>query len=134
VGVAALAAATLLVAAGCGDAANGSSSAPALQRVGSASLAAGGPGLSRPLPPHWEITMQARFPTSPSTLRAELGSTTVMVFDGSHTWHHVRLTSDGLVVDGRRTNASTLTASRVTFRAAHGPVDIRDLVIRRTGR
>jgi hypothetical protein len=126
-------AATLLVAAGCGGSANGDPSAPALQRVATASLLAGGRGLSRPLPPHWQITMLARFPGAQSTLRAELGSATVMVFDGSHIWHRVELTSAGLVVDGRRTNASALTASRVTLLATHGPVEIRGLVIRRSG-
>jgi hypothetical protein len=97
-------------------------------------LRGGGKGVSWALPLNWTITMQARFPTAPSTLAAQLGSSTVMVFDGSHVWHHVELTSRGLVVDGRRTGASPLSASRVTLRAQHGPVEIRGLVIRRTRR
>ena len=127
-------AATLLAAVGCGGSGNGDPSAPALQRVARVSLSAGGKGVSWSLPPNWMITMQAWFPAGPSTLRAQLGSATVMVFDGSHMWHHVQLTSRGLVVDGRRTGTSPLPASRVTLRALHGPVEIRGLVIRRIKR
>ncbi|HTX31175.1 MAG TPA: hypothetical protein VMD09_07305 [Solirubrobacteraceae bacterium] len=125
-------AATLLAVAGCGTAANGSPSAPAVQRVGSATLVAGAKGLSRPLPTSWMIRLRAWFADKRSTLRLELGSSTVMVFDGSHIWHRVEVTKRGVVVDGRRTGASELTASSVTLRAGHGPVEIRDLVISRT--
>jgi hypothetical protein len=127
-------AATLLVAAGCGAAANGDPSAPALQRIGSLTLAANGKGVSWRLPPHWRITMQAWFPNDRSTLRMQLASSGVMVFDGSHVWHRVELTDQGLLVDGRHSGSSSLPASRVTVRAAHGPVKIRELVIRRTNR
>jgi hypothetical protein len=54
-----------------------------------------------------------------------------MVFDGSHIWHHVSLTRRGLIVDGRRTGASPLEATRVSLRALHGRVVVRRLVIRR---
>ena len=124
-------AATLVVVGGCGGSVNGNPSAPALQSLGSVTLAPGGKGLARPLPPDWEITMRVWFPTRPSTLRAELGSAAVMVFDGSHIWHRVELTSRGLLVDGQRTGTSSLPAASVTLRAEHGPVDIRELVIRR---
>lgn len=67
-----------------------------------------------------------------STLRLELGSTAVTVFDGSHVWHRVKVTTRGVVVDGRRTGASPLDAPDVTLRAIHGAVDIRNLVIRRS--
>jgi hypothetical protein len=103
-----------------------------VQRVGSATLAAGEHGLSRPLPLNWMIRLQARFPAKQSTLRLELGSSTVMVFDGSHIWHRVEVTKRGVEVDGRRTGAPKLTASSVTLRAQHGPVEIRGLVISQT--
>ncbi len=76
--------------------------------------------------------MEVWFPTSPSTLRVGLGSSVVLVFDGSHEWHHVELTRRGLVVDGRHTGSSLLQATSVSLRALHGPVEVRGLVIRRT--
>jgi hypothetical protein len=75
--------------------------------------------------------MRVWFPNERSTLRARLGSAEVMVFDGSQVWHHVKITDRGLVVDGRRNGSSSLPASTVVLRATHGPVEIRDLVIRR---
>jgi hypothetical protein len=77
--------------------------------------------------------MQVRFLSARSTLRVDLGSTAVMVFDGSHIWHRVQLTTRGLVVDGRHTGASSLEGSSMTMRALHGNLNIRDLVIRRSG-
>ena len=128
------AAATLAVAAGCGGSGNANPSAPALQRLAQASLVPGGAVVSRPLPPGWIITMEVRFSTRLSTLRVDLGSSDVLVFDGSNIWHRVVLTRHGLVVDGRHTGSSTLRASRVSLRAQHGEVEIRGLVIRRSGR
>lgn len=92
----------------------------------------GGAGLSRPLPLRWDITMEVRFSSKPSTLRIGLGSSDVLVFDGSLMWHHVMLTRRGLVVDGRHSGSSSLRASSVSLRALHGGVEIRGLVIRRT--
>jgi len=126
--------ATLAALAGCGGSSNGNPSAPAVQRVATASLRAGGAALSRPLPPNWLITMEVWFPTSPSTLRIGLGSSDVLVFDGSHVWHRVELTRRGLIVDGRHTGSSALQASSVSLRAVHGPVEVRGLVIRRAAR
>lgn len=74
--------------------------------------------------------MLVRFPAGRSELRVSLGATVVTVFDGSHVWHHVKLTRRGLVVDGRRSGASPLQASRVRFQALHGSVEVRDLVIK----
>jgi hypothetical protein len=76
--------------------------------------------------------MRAWFVSEKSTLRVELGSDTVMVFDGSHIWHRVEVTTRGVVVDGRPTGAAPLKASDVTLRATHGSVDIRGLVIWRS--
>jgi hypothetical protein len=126
-------AATLAIV-GCGGPVNGTPSAPAVQRVASATLEPGGSALSRPLPPNWVITMKVWFPAPQSTLRVGLGSAAVMVFDGSHIWHQVELTRQGLVVDGRRTGASPLDAARVSLRAQHGGVEIGGLLIRRTKR
>ena len=78
--------------------------------------------------------MRVWFGAAQSTLRVGLGSAAVMVFDGSHIWHHVVLTQRGLVVDGHRTGASPLEATRVSLRALHGRVEVRGLVIRRSGR
>jgi hypothetical protein len=105
-----------------------------VQRVASASLDPSGKPLSRLLPPDWQITLQAWFPTARSALRVGLGSSDVLVFDGSHIWHRVELTDQGLVVDGRHTGGSSLRASSVTFRAVHGAVKIRSLVIQRMRR
>jgi hypothetical protein len=120
------------VVAGCGGSVNGTPSAPAVQRVASATLQPNGPALSRPLPPNWVITMKVWFPARQSTLRLGLGSAAVMVFDGSHLWHRVQLTRHGLVVDGRRTSASPLDAVTVSLRAQHGGVEVRGLLIRRS--
>jgi hypothetical protein len=76
--------------------------------------------------------MEVWFPSAQSTLRVGLGSAAVLVFDGSHVWHHVELTTRGLMVDGHRTGGSPLEASRVTLRAMHGGIEIRGLVIRRS--
>ena len=122
------------MACGCGGPVNGTPSAPAVQRVGSLTLEPNGRALSRPLPPNWAISLEARFPAAQSRLRVGLGSTAVIVFDGSHAWHHVALTRRGLVVDGRRTGASPLEAARVMFRAERGPVEIRGLLITRSRR
>ena len=65
---------------------------------------------------------------------AGVGSEAVMVFDGSHIWHRVRLTSRGLTVDGRGSGASRLHATKLTLEALHDPVEVRQLVIRRTKR
>jgi hypothetical protein len=78
------------------------------------------------------IRLQARFPEKQSTLRLQLGSSNVMVFDGSHIWHRVQVTKQGVVVDGRRTGAAPLSAQSVTLHATHGTVEIRALVISRT--
>lgn len=86
------------------------------------------------VPPHWLITMRVWFPQERSTLRLGTGSAAVMVFDGSHIWHRVRLSSAGLVVDGKAASGSNLTASKVTLEALHDPVEVRQLVIRRTAR
>jgi hypothetical protein len=102
-----------------------------VQRVAELSLVPGGRALARPLPLNWSITLRARFPARRSALQVSLGSSIVTVFDGSHIWHHVTLTRHGLVVDGRRSGASSLEASTVRFRALHGPVEVRALVIRR---
>jgi hypothetical protein len=100
--------------------------------VARVSLVPGGAALSRPLPLRWVITMAVRFSTKPSTLRIGLGSSDVLVFDGSQIWHRVVLTRHGLVVDGRHTGSSSLRASSVSLRALHGGVEIRGLVIRRS--
>ncbi|MBV8432190.1 MAG: hypothetical protein JO244_13565, partial [Solirubrobacterales bacterium] len=60
-------------------------------------------------------------------------SAAVLVFDGSGVWHRVEVTRRGVVVDGRRTGSSSLEASRVSLRAEHSPLDIRGLVIQRSG-
>ena len=75
--------------------------------------------------------MRVSFAEGRSALAIGLGSTTATVFDGSHAWHRVALTRRGLVVDGRHSGGSAIEASSVTLRALHGPVDVRDLVIRR---
>jgi hypothetical protein len=102
--------------------------------VPSASLKPNRAAVSRPLPPGWVITLEVWFSTTSSTLRVGLGAADVLVFDGSHIWHHVELTRRGLVVDGRHTGASLLQAASVSFRALHGAVEIRGLVIRRSTR
>jgi hypothetical protein len=87
------------------------------------------------IPVNWAITMRAWFPKPRSTLRVGVGSAAVMVFDGSRVWHRVQLTSRGLVVDGRPSGGSSnLSAMKVTLEALHGPVEVRQLVIRRTKR
>jgi hypothetical protein len=130
VSVAALAA-TLLVAAGCGGSANGDPSAPAVQRVPRLMLLPGGKPMSWRIPPRWRITLQARFPGAHSTLRMGVGSSAVMVFDGSHVWHRVELRSRGLTVDGHASGGSGLRGTSVSLQAMHQPVDVRELVIRR---
>lgn len=125
-------AAALVALAGCGGSGNQRPPAPSVQRVARATLAPNGDGLSRPLPPKWVITLRAWFPVKRSKLRLELGSTAVTVFDGSHIWHRVEVTTRGVVVDGHRTGAAPLAAPEVTMRAIHAAVDIRNLVIRRS--
>jgi hypothetical protein len=93
-----------------------------------------GKPLSWRIPPRWAITMRAWFPQARSTLRVGVGSAAVMVFDGSRVWHRVELTSRGLVVDGRSSANSVMRGSSVKLEALHGPVDVRQLVIRRMAR
>lgn len=130
--VAALAA-TLLIAAGCGGSANGDPSAPAVQRVPRLTLVPGGKPVSWRLPPRWRITLEAWFPRAHSTLRLGVESAAVMVFDGSHIWHRVQLSSRGLVVDGHASGGATLRGTSVKLDALHAPVAVRRLVIRRGG-
>lgn len=125
-------AATLLVAAGCGGSANGDPSAPTLQRVSRLTLQPSAKPMSWRIPPGWQITLQAWFPRAHSTLRVGVGSAAVMVFDGSHIWHRVELSSRGLVVDGRVSGGSVLRGSSMRLQALHGPVAVRRLVIRRS--
>jgi hypothetical protein len=129
-----LAAALAVLAAGCGSSANGDPSAPAVQRVARVTLLPSGRSMSWRIPPHWAITMRVWFPKARSTLRVGFGSAAVMVFDGSHIWHRVQLTSQSLVVDGRPSGASRLRATKVTLEALHDAVEVRQLVISRTKR
>jgi hypothetical protein len=130
-----LAATLAVLAAGCGSSVNGDPSAPALQRVASLTLVPSGKSMSWRIPVNWAITMRVWFPRARSTLRVGVGSAALMVFDGSHVWHRVRLTSRGLVVDRRVSGGSSnLKATKVSLEALHGPVEVQRLVIRRTKR
>jgi hypothetical protein len=60
-----------------------------------------------------------------------VGSSAVLVFDGSYVWHRVELRSRGLTVDGHASGGSGLSGSSVSLQALHGPVAVRQLVIRR---